>query len=33
MTKKDTIDITGMSCAMCSARIEKTVAKLNGIEK
>ena len=33
MTKKETIDITGMSCAMCSARIEKTLAKIDGIEK
>jgi Cu+-exporting ATPase len=31
--EKNTIDITGMSCAMCSARIEKTVGRMEGVEK
>lgn len=26
-------DITGMSCAACSARVEREVSKLNGVEK
>ena len=31
MTRK-TFDITGMSCAACSARVQGTVEKLDGIE-
>ncbi|MEI6579106.1 MAG: heavy metal translocating P-type ATPase [Eubacteriales bacterium] len=29
--KKDTIKLTGMTCAACAARIEKTVGKLPGV--
>ncbi len=31
--KKDYFDVTGMSCAACSARVEKSVAKLPGIKE
>ena len=31
MIKKDTINISGMSCSACSARIEKGLAKLDGV--
>ncbi len=30
--EKETYCITGMTCASCSARVEKTVARLNGME-
>ena len=30
--KKEKYDITGMSCAACSARVEKTVGGLSGID-
>lgn len=30
--KKETIKITGMTCAACAARIEKVVAKMDGID-
>ena len=30
--KKETYYITGMTCAACSARVEKTVAGLDGVE-
>ena len=29
--KKETYDITGMSCAACSARIEKGISGMEGI--
>lgn len=31
--KKEIYDITGMTCSACSARVEKTAAKLPGVEK
>lgn len=31
--RKDHFDVTGMSCAACSARVEKSVAKLPGINE
>ena len=31
--KKEQFDITGMTCSACSSRIEKSVAKLPGIQK
>ncbi|MCM1103800.1 MAG: heavy metal translocating P-type ATPase [Clostridium sp.] len=31
--KKETYDITGMSCSACSARVEKTAAKLPGVKE
>lgn len=31
--KKEVYDITGMTCSACSARVEKTAAKLPGIQK
>lgn len=31
--KKETIKITGMTCAACSARTEKAVAKIDGVSK
>lgn len=31
--KKETLKITGMTCAACSARIEKVVGKLEGVEQ
>jgi len=33
MIEKETIKITGMSCAACAARIEKRLNKLEGIQK
>lgn len=30
--KKETYDITGMTCSACSARVEKTAAKLPGVQ-
>ncbi len=30
--KKEKFDVTGMTCSACSSRVEKTVAKLPGIE-
>ncbi len=30
--KKETYDITGMTCSACSARVEKTAAKLTGVQ-
>lgn len=29
--QKEVLDVTGMSCAMCSARIERAVGKLDGV--
>ena len=31
--RKETLEITGMTCAACSARIEKVLSKLAGMEK
>lgn len=31
--RKDLFDITGMSCSACSARIEKVVGKMEGVEQ
>lgn len=31
--KKEQFDVTGMSCAACSARVEKAVGKLSGVDK
>lgn len=31
--QKDYFDVTGMSCAACSARVEKSVAKLPGVKE
>ena len=31
--KKDTLKISGMTCAACSARIEKVVGKMEGVEE
>lgn len=31
--KKETLKITGMTCAACSARIEKVVGKMEGVEQ
>ena len=28
----DRFDVTGMSCAACSARVEKAVAKVEGVD-
>lgn len=33
MMKKETYNITGMSCSACSARVEKTTAKLPGVKE
>ncbi|MBE5779854.1 MAG: copper-translocating P-type ATPase [Clostridiales bacterium] len=33
MSKKTTFDITGMTCAACSARIEKVVGKMEGVSR
>ena len=33
ITLKEKFDITGMTCSACSARIEKTVAGLDGVEQ
>ncbi len=32
MEKKETLKITGMSCAACAARIEKRLIKLEGVK-
>jgi len=32
MIKKETVNISGMSCAACAARIEKGLCKLDGVE-
>jgi len=29
--KKETIKITGMTCAACAARVEKVVSKMAGV--
>ena len=29
--KKETIKVNGMSCAACSARVEKTIEKMSGV--
>ena len=31
--RKEQFDITGMTCSACSARVEKSVAKLPGIQE
>ena len=31
--KKETYDITGMSCAACSARIEKGISGMEGMQQ
>lgn len=31
--KRLTVDVVGMTCAACSARIEKSLSKLEGIDK
>ena len=31
--KESTIQITGMTCAACSARIEKVLNKMDGVEQ
>ncbi|MCR3956025.1 MAG: heavy-metal-associated domain-containing protein [Gudongella sp.] len=31
--KRLTVDVMGMTCAACSARIEKSLSKLEGIDK
>ena len=31
--RKEQFDITGMTCSACSARVEKSVAKLSGIQE
>ena len=31
--KKDTLKITGMTCAACSARIEKVIGKMEGVDE
>lgn len=33
MRKKETYDVTGMSCSACSSHVEKAVSKLEGIDK
>ena len=33
MLKEATIQITGMTCAACSARIEKVLNKMDGVEQ
>ena len=30
---KETMTITGMTCAACAQRVEKAVGKLEGVEK
>ena len=32
-SKKITVDVVGMTCAACSARIEKSILKLEGVGK
>ena len=31
--KKETYDVTGMSCAACSSRVEKAVARQSGVQQ
>ncbi|MDD3168451.1 MAG: cation transporter, partial [Eubacteriales bacterium] len=31
--KKDTLKITGMTCAACSARIEKVIGRMEGVDE
>ena len=31
--KKETLKITGMTCAACAARIEKVVGKMDGVDQ
>ena len=31
--KKETYDVTGMSCAACSSRVEKAVSGQNGVRQ
>ena len=31
--RKEQFDITGMTCSACSARVEKSVAKLDGVQE
>lgn len=31
--KKEQFNVTGMTCAACSARVEKAVGKLPGVDK
>ena len=31
--KKETIKVNGMSCAACSARVEKVIEKMNGVSE
>jgi Cu+-exporting ATPase len=33
MIKKETLSITGMTCAACAARIEKVVGKMEGVDR
>lgn len=33
MRKKETYDVTGMSCSACSSHVEKAVSKLEGMDK
>ncbi|NLC69158.1 MAG: copper-translocating P-type ATPase [Clostridiaceae bacterium] len=33
MVKKETLEITGMSCAACAARIEKRLGRIDGVQK
>ena len=33
MSKKETYDVTGMSCSACSSHVEKAVSKLEGMDK
>ena len=32
MTQKQTFDVSGMTCAACSARVEKTTSGVAGVE-
>ena len=32
MTQKQTFDVSGMTCAACSARVEKTTSGVVGVE-
>ena len=31
--KKEQFNVTGMTCAACSARVEKAVSRLPGVDK
>ena len=33
MSKKETYDVTGMSCSACSSHVEKAVSRLEGMDK